>query len=417
MRQHASPRVLARSLHGPPGSFDEVHDQAWGWPRIRQPTQRARCHKTMTGGGHVGGCQSRCNGYTPCLLKLNSSRPEDHGVTSLPLAAYGAVLANGSAGFARALTAGLRPTIHRRLLPLYTSGELALRITGPLSDGFWVRVTIALVQAEWAQAAGLPVSIRYRSAQDNYDDTSVDEDGWQQYFEPVNAVWDPRHTVMLPCIGARMAFEQRHGPYAWQWRPLLQRRTLHAAATAVVPLRPKEFLLAAAADFWHAHGVGTRDDVLGVHMRGTDRKCAVSVSGYVPLLRAYLCHRPSASVFVATDDVRMLAELRASLANVSARLLWRDALRSSGKLNAGVHAHRLGGAHRAAQLGADAVLDTLLLSQSSFLLGTVSAVTEYAVLLSPHKRLLHASFILDVASHPLPAWRHACERLKPPPRP
>ena len=89
------------------------------------------------------------------------------------------------------------------------------------------------MQAEWAQAAGLPVSIRYRSAQDNYDDTSVDEDGWQQYFEPVNAVWDPRHTVMLPCIGARMAFEQRHGPYAWQWRPLLQRRTLHAAATAV----------------------------------------------------------------------------------------------------------------------------------------------------------------------------------------
>ena len=176
----------------------------------------------------------------------------------------------------------------------------------------------------------------------------------------------------------------------------------------MVPLRshvrPKaEFLLAAAADLCHAHGVGTRDDVLGVHIRGTDRKCAVSVSGYVPLLRAYLCHHP-------TNDARMFAELRASLANVSARLLWRDVLRSSGKLNAGVHAHRLGGAHRAAQLGADAVLDTLLLSQSSFLLGTVSAVTEYAVLLSPHKRLLHASFILDVASHPLPAWRHACER-------
>ena len=48
----------------------------------------------------------------------------------------------------------------------------------------------------------------------------------------------------------------------------------------------------------------------------------------------------------------------------------------------------------------DVLLDTLLLSQTDFLIGSVSAVSSYAILFSP--RLHTRSFIMDVVGQPPP---------------
>ena len=63
-----------------------------------------------------------------------------------------------------------------------------LRITGPVSDGFWVRALVVMAHTTWARRIGLPVSVAYRSAQDAYlDQRDERRDGWTQFFEPISA--------------------------------------------------------------------------------------------------------------------------------------------------------------------------------------------------------------------------------------
>lgn len=176
--------------------------------------------------------------------------------------------------------------------------------------------------------------------------------------------------------------------------------------------------------------------MLGLHMRGTDRACHVEAQQLMPLIRAFLCRWPHARVFAATDDARMLERMQDLLLHDRSLHMWtanrtlmaRDAVRGRSpnvgrSPNPGVHARsntsfsHLGKFHRvpmltdalAARLGEDALVDTLLLSQVDFAIGTaVSALTSYATLFNP--RLETDSFIYDVIGHPLPSWTDACHR-------
>ena len=61
-----------------------------------------------------------------------------------------------------------------------------LLITGPVSDGFWVRVLTVMAHASWARRLGMPIALAYRSPHDPYlDRGDLTRDGWSQYFEPV----------------------------------------------------------------------------------------------------------------------------------------------------------------------------------------------------------------------------------------
>ena len=89
-------------------------------------------------------------------------------------------------------------------------------------------------------------------------------------------------------------------------------------------------------------------------------------------------------------------------------------------LNPGVHARRFArgtslsvpneSAALAEALGTDALVDTILLSQTDFLLGSVSAMTSYAILLN--EKLHQKSFLFDLSGQPLPEWRNACLERK-----
>ena len=243
---------------------------------------------------------------------------------------------------------------------------------------------------------------------------------------------------------------------------MLEQRRWRSTIAATLPLRPQKRFYDAARAFWQARGVERslesiggdkgrlHSPVLGVHLRGTDRACMINAEAYMPLIRAYICRWPRAKLFAATDDARMLETLRELLRNesldrlpassqssdVAERLLTReDVIRGrsgeKGRLskNPGVHArgkHAVAApipgqtqtglelnASTTAKLGSDVLLDTLLLSQTDFLIGSVSAVSSYAILFSP--RLHTRSFIMDVVGQPPPKWRNACPPASPPP--
>ena len=56
----------------------------------------------------------------------------------------------------------------------------------------------------------------------------------------------------------------------------------------------------------------------------------------------------------------------------------------------------------ATKLGAEVLIDTLLLARSSFLVGSNSAVVNYAMYFNP--QLQNNSYLLDVSGQPRPPW-------------
>ena len=262
-----------------------------------------------------------------------------------------------------------------------------LRITGPIADGFFVRALTVMSQALWARRVGLPVSVAYRSEKDAYLDAGdKSRDGWTQYFAPVlpnasvavgqrsamrqfrdfngddsevqqrraaanvpiaavAAVPASRLAVLDCSAGARVW--EAYANYAPTFRAAALQRHQRASLVRTIPIEPRHTFRRAAAEFWRAHGLGGVNGTLGVHLRGTDKGAAAArrVKQVLPLVRAFLCHRPSAKIFAATDDARLLTELRSELAQLGLpadRLVWRaEAVRSDSGLNPGFHAEQL----------------------------------------------------------------------------
>ena len=385
-----------------------------------------------------------CNRFTPCGIRHAGA------VTEIPAEVYastrqlnpGASHAAGTWGASsflfnpapdakekfRRWARSKRPNGHR---------SLGLRIAGPLGDGFWVRAVWAMAHARWAAAMGLPVTIAYLSQLDTYYAPDRPGDGWTQYFQKVDNVPTEAHAFALDCFASARAWEDM-GNYAIKSHSALAaQRQLRADLVDSLPLRPRRRFVRAADEFWRAH-FKPGERVLGVHLRGTDKqRFRLSPHAYAPLVRAFLCAWPGAAIFLATDDNTQLeqarehahprAQMRASLARplvqfrsivertrgTHGKLVWRESLRGNSTLNVGVHAAQLSLASQAARLGEDVLVDTLLLSRTSFLLKGLSAVAEFATYFSEHLRQPNGSYDINFSgdsSQRRPAWANACRR-------
>ena len=309
-----------------------------------------------------------------------------------------------------------------------------LRITGPVSDGFWVRALVVMAHTTWARRIGLPVSVAYRSAQDAYlDQRDERRDGWTQFFEPISArrtdsIWASpveslgKHMrtasggssgplVQLDCFAAARAWEA-YSNYAPNFRAATLQRRQRIEMVRQLPLVPRRVFRLAADTFWQQHGLDGPGGTLGIHLRGTDKPGGLKRGAkvFTPLVRAFLCHRPRARVFVATDDAGLLAELQASVAEwlPPSRLVWGDALRGNSSLNPGFDAKELS-LHGHPNLASDVLLDTLLLSKCDFLLKSISSVSEFAIYWNP--KLHDHSFDVQLKGQPLPSWAdRQCEK-------
>lgn len=303
-----------------------------------------------------------CAAFTPCLV----SDPAVAAAVSQETFCTGL----DREGVERAMIASYGRPAHRCLaMRLEGSSKAAaslrgavLRVTGPVGDGFWVRVLVVFAHALWARTIGVPISVAYRSSHDSYlDARDSRRDGWTQFFEPLRAGSDvvtgpfsaqspssaegmlpPSRLVQLDCYAAARAWEA-YANYAPSYGAAKLQRQQRIDLVRTLPVEPRRAYRQAAAAFWRAHGLGGPNGTLGVHLRGTDKPGGRrrGVRAFLPLIRAYLCHRPLARVFVATDDATLLADLRDELKSdlPASRLVWREgALRSNSSLNPGFHA-------------------------------------------------------------------------------
>ena len=406
------------------------------------------------------GCRpNHCARYTPCMvLDVAASAVSERLYCSTEAAeAEPALVEANNFRLCARHRRPPAPNASAALRAAFGAGPLALRITGPVADGFFVRALTVLAQARWARHVGLPISVAYRSPADAYASPGAgSRDGFSHYFEPpaaAAAVPPGARLVQLECAAAARCWEG-HGSYAWDWPTAAALRRRRVADVAALPLRPRARFVRAADAFWRAERLDAASSVLGVHLRGTDKtKGHVPVGRYLPLVRAYLCHDATAAILVATDDASMLAQFVAAVgaASPTTRVVWRrDASRGNGSGLGnnpagafGCEAKMVcakggggdggaacrqrawpsqfdcaGGARRRparpAAVGEDVLVDTLLLARAAFLLKSVSAVGEFAVYWSEGGRLLERSYDFNLEGRqPVPRWAGACGRRRP----
>ena len=408
------------------------------------------------------GCQPRkggCSAATPCLVADADAR-ERIGVNT-----FCAGLDRQSVHEQMMLSYG-KPAHHclKNNEELARKGETSaaalrssgatLRITGPVSDGFWVRALTVMAHAAWARRVGLAISVAYRSTQDAYlDAADTRHDGWTQFFEPLGldagtqddgpgvagtAAHSPRTAALpsrniassshhapprllqLDCYAAARAWEA-YSNYAPTFRAAVMQRRQRIELVSQLPVEPRKTFRHAASTYWRQMGLGGKNGTLGIHLRGTDKPGGTrrGAKAFLPLMEAYLCHRPHARVFVATDDERLLSELQEGVTALGlppSRVVWRrDVLRGNSSLNPGFHADELSLSHHPS-LAYDVMVDTLLLSKCDFLLKSISSVSEFAIYWNPH--LHEHSYDVQLRGQPPPAWAKAtCSTRIPRPLP
>lgn len=150
--------------------------------------------------------------------------------------------------------------------------------------------------------------------------------------------------------------------------------------------------------------------ILGIHVRGTDKvvRAKVPPEAHFPLVDAYLKAHQDALVFVATDDRRYMHRFRrrygrdgggASGASGSGRIVSRgdgyddadwgasaDAVHWRAQMKRG---ERAAASNSGYAKGIQVLLDALLLSKCDFVLISASAVSEFALWVSPHLWTAH----------------------------
>jgi hypothetical protein len=101
--------------------------------------------------------------------------------------------------------------------------------------------------------------------------------------------------------------------YEFSYGAALEQRTWRTELVQSLPLEPRAKYREAAASFWSSR-FSRGASVLGVHLRGTDKRTGVvDPATYVPYIRAFLCHHRGRSeapqIFLATDDEGMRSTL------------------------------------------------------------------------------------------------------------
>mmetsp|Transcript_28079 Transcript_28079/g.47061 ORF Transcript_28079/g.47061 Transcript_28079/m.47061 type:complete len:304 (+) Transcript_28079:3-914(+) len=128
--------------------------------------------------------------------------------------------------------------------------------------------------------------------------------------------------------------------------------------------------------FWTRKGLANASSVIGVHIRGTDKKeeyRKVRPAEYMPYVNRYLEAFPGSKVFLATDSPVFLADFL-TLVTDATRVEHTQARRTTGNVfreDSGVKARTV--------IGRQVLTDSLLLSKCSFLLKSDSAVSEFSI--------------------------------------
>ena len=299
----------------------------------------------------------------------------------------------------------------------------ALRITGPLMDGFFVRVMVVLNQAAWAEKKGVPFFVDYNVSTDPYGGGVLS--GWEQYFGRLAVgvgslgggdtgggdngrgsykLVDSR-VLELDCAAAWENFHSAPCIYCGSQKKALPARTLRAEQMKKwVHIRPAVSALADQVWTKATAGMAAGVPILGVHLRGTDKflKQKVEPEQYYPFVDGWFKKHPTSRVFVATDDSTYLAKF---VARYGPALVvgQGDVIRGSSE-NGGPNPHQTTSTStsEAFKKGCQVLVDSICLSKASFLVKSASAVSEFAIYWNMD--LMQNSYDFDLWDSPKPAW-------------
>ena len=332
--------------------------------------------------------------------------PVARAVGALPADAAPATRAEALLAALRDARASRFPSATKTALKALKLRHRVLRVRGSPRDGFWVRALDVISQATWAKLAGKDVVAQFTWKVDRYVSRPGNASGWEAFFEPLDEPYgaDDTARLELDCDLVRRIYPTRAAAYPRTRRDARRVRSLRAAQVAAF-VRPNALVRAAAdAETRRLTGRGQGDapELLGVHVRGTDKRgkhrAVVPPERYFPLVDAWLA-RPRSSarrrrVFLATDDDDFRERFRANYDTVVVEQ--RGVARSRGNASAWFGGPDAGGFQR----GLAVVVDTLLLSRCDFLIKSASAVSEFALYFRPALE----SFDFDVLDDALPSW-------------
>lgn len=204
-----------------------------------------------------------------------------------------------------------------------------------------------------------------------YNESNKDN-AWEYCFEPVsNPIMDEHINIIRP---------QMHRILP---RDYTTRLEMHRLIRQYVRVKPE--INQKVNDLVHRmNGTGfTRNKILGIHYRGTDKhECTkfgepdsgtpVTLDKYISHAKDYLIDNPDASVFLCTDDYKIIPSVQNHLGNRV--FFYNDAIRSSGKVS--VH-H--GDKNNGRQKAVDVVTDCLTLSKCDHIIKGISNVALCAM--------------------------------------
>ena len=172
-----------------------------------------------------------------------------------------------------------------------------IRAYGPPQEGFYVRGVQALALSMWAEYVGASVFFARGWASDRYYSPQLGESAWEQHFEPPFGVTTGQVRVGRGCTLELSCSALKWLAFDWGGRQALSgpgrgiyptqlgdtgatTHRLLCAAAASAFVRPRLPIRREASALWQdmtlgGHNSTGRPVVLGVHLRGTDKKASI----------------------------------------------------------------------------------------------------------------------------------------------
>ncbi|KAL1500464.1 hypothetical protein AB1Y20_013121 [Prymnesium parvum] len=277
-----------------------------------------------------------------------------------------------------------------------------LRVTAKdCGAGFFALALYAVNQIIWAEEHGFTPHVffgeRCRDGRPNrYFSAARGANMWEYYFYPsshlVSTPSDfqlpPKELFRLHHLSKASVQTYPHGVYRsmktphwrydddWHWH---MRRKAYRVLSRHMRIRPEP--LQVARDFYDGNilSKGADKQLLGVHLRGTDKMRniggrIVPPAEYFPLIDFFLARRPNTVLLVATDSPSFLEQVGV---RYRSRMVAYSALRSERNAFAD---RSLSDNYKK---GEDALVDALMLSCSNFLIKPASALSEFSVYFNP----------------------------------
>uniref|UniRef100_A0A7S3SED9 Alpha 1,4-glycosyltransferase domain-containing protein n=2 Tax=Emiliania huxleyi TaxID=2903 RepID=A0A7S3SED9_EMIHU len=269
----------------------------------------------------------------------------------------------------------------------------------------------------WAEYVGASVFFARGWASDRYYSPQLGESAWEQHFEPPFGVTTGQVRVGRGCTLELSCSALKWLAFDWGGQQALSgpgrgiyptqlgdtgatTHRLLCAAAASAFVRPRLPIRREASALWQdmtlgGHNSTGRPVVLGVHLRGTDKKASiggriVQPAEYFPWIDAFFAkHEPRAGralLFLATDDQAFLAQV---VQRYGDRVLLQPGVQRPANgtpiwmARAAIGTRTAEPVDEARRRGVQVLLDTLLLSRCDYLLKSSSAVSEFALYFAP----------------------------------